>query len=136
MYRIEDLLTGKRHDAHAVRLRFYYCDSHLDLSDTLRDPLAAQQYALFEPSAIVDHRYAKDSKSYELKIRWKGLSVVEDSWESFMEIFSANSDMVTTYIHSLDSRTKGFSALKDLILSDSDDVGDDELSRRYSLMAY
>ena len=94
-FRVRHLVTGVESDVHSSRLKFYADDS-FDVTEEIREHVAAQGIIL-GVTEIKEHRWSKDRKCMELKVQWKGLEPIEDSWEPLASLFKDIPDMVRNY---------------------------------------
>ncbi|KAE9004876.1 hypothetical protein PR001_g17597 [Phytophthora rubi] len=78
-FAVRHWLTGKESDVHPSRLK-YYADSSLQVTEELREHIAAQGLIL-PVSELKEARWNKEKKDYEVLVSWKGLEPIEDSWE-------------------------------------------------------
>ncbi|ETM99976.1 hypothetical protein PPTG_18364 [Phytophthora nicotianae INRA-310] len=78
-FTVEHLVNGTTMDVHPSRLKFYAYDS-LNVNEELIDHIASQG-TLLAVEAFVKHRLNPDMQSYEVKVKWFGLELIEDSWE-------------------------------------------------------
>jgi transposase InsO family protein len=85
VYLIEHLITRKRHQVLANRLKFYH-DSSLEVTTELTQHLSCQGIDL-DVEAVRAIRFNTSSKIFELEISWLGFEEVENSWESFIPTF-------------------------------------------------
>ncbi|ETM02791.1 hypothetical protein L917_00835 [Phytophthora nicotianae] len=76
---IQNLITGQRKEAHASRLKFY-ADSSLDVTEDLMLHVA-QNSEGYVVDSLLKARYNQQEKRHEIKVSWRGLDVIEDSWE-------------------------------------------------------
>lgn len=105
---IQDLVTGAKMEVHPSRMKFY-ADGDLNVTKELLEHVAAQETRM-AVRAIVDHRFNKNKKQYELKVSWRGLESIEDSWEDFSSIVMDVPIIVRTYVASTnDSQLKASS---------------------------
>ncbi|ETP52145.1 hypothetical protein F442_02795 [Phytophthora nicotianae P10297] len=79
IFEIQNLITGQRNEAHASRLKFY-ADSLLDVTEDLMLH-AAHNSEGHVVDSLLKARYNQQEKHHEIKVRWRGLDVIEDSWE-------------------------------------------------------
>ena len=83
-FRVRHLLTGQEADVHPSRLKFF-ANSSFNVTEELREHIASQGIVL-AVEELLDHRWHSEKKDYELKVRWKGLEEIEDSWESLSSL--------------------------------------------------
>lgn len=76
---IEHLTSGKKHEVHGSRLK-YYADSVLNVTQEMIELVTAQGIVL-DVKAIGDHRYNDVYHRWELLVSWPRLQEIEDSWE-------------------------------------------------------
>jgi hypothetical protein len=93
---VKDLVTGKSSDVHASRLKFF-ADSDLEVTEELLEHVAAQGIIL-DVKQIKQHRWSSLHSDYELFISWRGLEVIEDSWEPFASIARDVRVLVDSYV--------------------------------------
>ncbi|KAE9350482.1 hypothetical protein PF008_g6425 [Phytophthora fragariae] len=79
IFEIRNLVTGQRKEAHASRLKFY-ADASLNVTEDLLLHVAHNGEGHVVHS-LLEARYNRQEKRHEIKVRWRGLDVVEDSWE-------------------------------------------------------
>ncbi|KAH9146687.1 hypothetical protein AeRB84_009457 [Aphanomyces euteiches] len=79
LYDVRNLITGDVREAHATKLKFY-ADCDLHIASDFMDHVAHNSEG-YEVEDIVDARYNSRAKSFEVKIKWRGLQDVENSWE-------------------------------------------------------
>ena len=82
-----------------------YFDSSLNVTEEL---LTHIKYAKtsYQYEAIVDHRYNKDSRDYEFRVKWLGFSKKENTWEPLTNAFEDHPEQVEKYVKSLPSATQ------------------------------
>ncbi|OWZ17008.1 hypothetical protein PHMEG_0009113 [Phytophthora megakarya] len=78
-FRVQHLITGDEIDVHASRLKMY-SDSSLNVTDELLEHVAAQGIIL-AVDELSEHRWNSDIMDYEIRVSWKGLQQIEDSFE-------------------------------------------------------
>ncbi|KAK1945593.1 Pro-Pol polyprotein [Phytophthora citrophthora] len=79
IFEIRNLVTGQQKEVHASRLKFY-SDSSLDVSEDLMLHIAHNSEG-HVVDALLEARYNSMEKRHELKVHWRGLDSIEDSWE-------------------------------------------------------
>ncbi|KAF0726139.1 hypothetical protein Ae201684P_020252 [Aphanomyces euteiches] len=79
LYDVRNLITGDVREAHATKLKFY-ADCDLHIASDFMDHVAHNSEG-YEVEDIVDARYNSRAKSFEAKIKWRGLQDVQNSWE-------------------------------------------------------
>ena len=77
-------MTGQETDVHPSRLKFF-ANSSFNVTEELREHIASQGIVL-AVEELLAHRWHSEKKDYELKVRWKGLEEIEDSWESLTSL--------------------------------------------------
>ena len=63
----------------------FYADADLSVSKELHEHVAAQD-TLLAVEAIVGHQFNEAKGTYEVKVSWKGLESIEDSWEDLSSV--------------------------------------------------
>ncbi|KAE9009233.1 hypothetical protein PR001_g16486 [Phytophthora rubi] len=113
---IRNLITGKQHEVHVTRLKFYH-DSSLNITQEVRE-FVTEQGILLDVEAFKQHRFEPTSKMWQLRVSWVGLQDVEDSWESLPDLVKdvparvADSALELKTIVEL-AKVPGIAALKD-----------------------
>jgi hypothetical protein len=79
IFEIQNLITGEQREAHASRLKFY-ADASLEVTAELLKHVAHNSEG-HVVDQLLEARYNAKDKQHELKVHWRGLDVVEDSWE-------------------------------------------------------
>ncbi|ETN16098.1 hypothetical protein PPTG_21866 [Phytophthora nicotianae INRA-310] len=79
IFETQNLVTGQRKEAHASRLKFYADDS-LDVNEELLLHVThnSEEHVV---DTLLKARYNPNAKRHEIKVHWRGLDAVEDSWE-------------------------------------------------------
>ncbi|OWZ15878.1 hypothetical protein PHMEG_00010406 [Phytophthora megakarya] len=95
-FRVRHLVTGDESDVHPSRLKFY-SDNSLDVSEELLEHIAAQGIVL-AVNELVDHRWNTSIKDYEIRVNWRGLEPIEDSWEPLASLGNEIPILVDTYV--------------------------------------
>lgn len=95
-FRVKHLVTGDELDVHASRLKFY-ADSSLNVTSELREHVASQGI-LLAVEQLLDHRWNGEIHDYELKVRWKGLEPIEDSYEPLQSLARDINMLVGSYV--------------------------------------
>ncbi|KAG6612015.1 RNA-dependent DNA polymerase [Phytophthora cinnamomi] len=95
-FEIEHLVTGRKYDVHASRLKFY-ADAELDTTAELLE-LVSSQGMLLGVEKLVDHRYNHDLNRWELFVSWAGLQAIENSWEPLITLLHDVPAKVREYI--------------------------------------
>ncbi|GMF52093.1 unnamed protein product [Phytophthora fragariaefolia] len=83
-FEIEHLVTGRKYDVYASRLKFY-ADAELDTTAELLE-LVSSQGMLLGVEKLVDHRYNRDLNRWELFVSWAGLQAIDNSWEPLITL--------------------------------------------------
>ena len=100
VFQIEDLLTGKKLEAHATRLR-YYSDKNLDVDECIMDALCTQAADEIFISQIKAHRFVKSALTFEFHVSWLGQSDIEATWEPLANLVVDVKDLLTDYASNL-----------------------------------
>ncbi|KAG2870789.1 hypothetical protein PC116_g7687 [Phytophthora cactorum] len=79
IFEIQNMVTGHRKEAHSSRLKFY-ADNSLDVNEDLLQHIA-QNSEGHVVDFLLKARYNKTAKRHEIKVHWRGLDQLEDSWE-------------------------------------------------------
>ncbi|GMF13784.1 unnamed protein product [Phytophthora lilii] len=79
IFEVRNLVTGQQKEVHTSRLKFY-SDSSLDVSEDLLLHIAHNSEGHIVDS-LLEARYNRTEKRHELKVHWRGLDSIEDSWE-------------------------------------------------------
>ena len=95
-FRVKHLVTGDETDVHASRLKFY-ADSDLEVSDELLEHVSAQGIVL-AVQQLKAHRWNADITDYEIRVRWRGLQEIEDSWEPLKALAPEISKLLQDYV--------------------------------------
>ncbi|GMF47599.1 unnamed protein product [Phytophthora fragariaefolia] len=80
IFEIENLVAGQRREAHATRLKFY-ADASLNVSEEFLLHVAHNSEG-HVVDRLLKARYSPALKHHEIKVQWRGLSELENSWES------------------------------------------------------
>ncbi|CEP02997.1 hypothetical protein PBRA_009215 [Plasmodiophora brassicae] len=78
IFEVEDLANGDHHIVHGSRLQFY-CDQKLNITEELKEQIAYDN-SPWEIQEIMDARKNRE-QTIELRIRWRGFSDEESTWE-------------------------------------------------------
>ncbi|KAF4144468.1 Chromo (CHRromatin Organization MOdifier) domain [Phytophthora infestans] len=78
-------VVGQRKEAHASRLKFY-ADISLSVNEDLLQHIAHSSEGHIVES-LLKARYNKNEKCHEIKVHWRGLDILEDSWEPAAVLF-------------------------------------------------
>ncbi|POM65947.1 LOW QUALITY PROTEIN: Hypothetical protein PHPALM_18268 [Phytophthora palmivora] len=95
-FMIQQLVTGDELDVHASRLKMY-ADSSLDVTDELLEHVSSQGIVL-AVNKLNEHRWNDDIKDYEIRVSWKGLQQIEDSYEPFQSLAKEIRVLVGNYV--------------------------------------
>ena len=77
---VQDLVSGKETDVHNSRLKFY-ADSHLGVTEELKNTIDHNSPHYETITKMMDLRYNKQNKQYEVLCKWRGFSHEEPGWE-------------------------------------------------------
>ncbi|ETK81236.1 hypothetical protein F441_23036 [Phytophthora nicotianae CJ01A1] len=99
-YQIEHLVTGRKYEVHASRLKFY-ADADLETSAEQTE-LVTSQGMLLGVDQIVNHRYNELSARWELFVSWLGLQSIENSWEPLSTMSQDVPVKVRDYVNSVE----------------------------------
>ncbi|GMG17270.1 unnamed protein product [Phytophthora fragariaefolia] len=99
-FEIEHLLSGRKYEVHASRLKFY-ADSDLNTTTELLE-LVSSQGMLLGVDKFVDYRFNQEFGRWELLVAWQGLQSIEDSWEPLTDLLQDVPTKVRDYINSID----------------------------------
>uniref|UniRef100_H3H8F2 Chromo domain-containing protein n=1 Tax=Phytophthora ramorum TaxID=164328 RepID=H3H8F2_PHYRM len=95
-FRVQHLVTGDELDVHASRLKMY-ADEDFEVTDELLEHVSAQGIVQ-AVDKLVSHRWNNDIKNYEIKVRWKGLESIEDSYEPLTDLEKEIRILVDNYV--------------------------------------
>ena len=84
VFQIKHLANDKVIRAHAERLEFY-SDKSLNVSEELREQLRFQLES-YDVERLMDVRYNRRLRGYEVLTRWHGFQEADDSWEPLEEM--------------------------------------------------
>ncbi|KAG2789690.1 hypothetical protein PC129_g11034 [Phytophthora cactorum] len=79
IFEIQNMITGQRKEAHASRLKLY-TDASLNINEDLLLHVAHNSEGHVVDS-LLKARYNMNEKHHEIKVHWRGLDEIEDSWE-------------------------------------------------------
>ena len=96
VFEVEDLITQKKENVHASRLKFF-SSYDLDVTEDLRNQIAHNEES-FEIEKILDIRYEKLYNRYELLIKWKDFAEDENTWEFLEELWETTKEVVKNYL--------------------------------------
>ncbi|KAF4132616.1 Chromo (CHRromatin Organization MOdifier) domain [Phytophthora infestans] len=96
VFEIQNLVTGQRKEAHASRLKFY-ADSSLNVNEDLLQHIAHNSEGHIVES-LLKARYNKNEKCHEIKVHWRGLDILEDSWEPAAVLFEDVPSAVKAFV--------------------------------------
>ncbi|EGZ17875.1 hypothetical protein PHYSODRAFT_498900 [Phytophthora sojae] len=85
IFEIENPITGQKKEVHASRLKFY-ADASLNVTEDLLLHIAHNSEG-HVVDALLEARYNRQEKRHELKVHWRALDTIEDSWESADTLF-------------------------------------------------
>jgi hypothetical protein len=103
VYEVEDLVTLKRENVHAERLKFY-SEHDLEITEELRNQIAHNEEN-FEIDAILDIKYNDEYNRYMILIKWKNFDDDENTWEFIEEIWETTKGVVKKYLDKKDNKT-------------------------------
>ncbi|KAE9070151.1 hypothetical protein PF010_g26396 [Phytophthora fragariae] len=95
-FRVEHLVTGEQLDVHASRLKMY-ADESLNITDELLEHVAAQGIIL-AVNELKDHRWNAAINDYEIRVSWKGMQAIEDSYEPVQSLVKEIRVLVDNYV--------------------------------------
>ncbi|KAE8963590.1 hypothetical protein PR003_g29766 [Phytophthora rubi] len=95
-FRVEHLVTGEQLDVHASRLKMY-ADESLNITDELLEHVAAQGIIL-AVNELKDHRWNAAINDYEIRVSWKGMQAIEDSYEPVQSLVKEIRVFVDNYV--------------------------------------
>ncbi|GMF66216.1 unnamed protein product [Phytophthora lilii] len=75
------ILSGRVVERFWRRRIKFYTDSSLEMSEEIREHVAAQGQIL-AVEKLLDYQCNAQKKDYDVPVSWKGLESIEDSWES------------------------------------------------------
>jgi len=99
-YRIRDL-RGKTEEVHVQRLR-YYDGSQLEISPSIREQFLFDD-ASYEVDEIVGVRWSRRDQRFELRVRWAGFQVADDTWEPAKSLYDQIPFIVQDYLTTEDA---------------------------------
>ncbi len=79
IFEVEDLITGRKEDAHGRRLKFFR-NSTFEVTEEVRNHLAYQENELLVIESFDNLR--RRNGNIELLVRWKGFGHEEVDWVS------------------------------------------------------
>ncbi|KAE9120876.1 hypothetical protein PF001_g18860 [Phytophthora fragariae] len=74
-----------------------YADESLDITDELLEHVAAQGIIL-AVNELKDHRWNAATNDYEIRVSWKGLQAIEDSYEPVQSLVKEIRVLVDNYV--------------------------------------
>ncbi|KAE8907059.1 hypothetical protein PF003_g9256 [Phytophthora fragariae] len=98
-------------------VRWHYADRMLAVTEELKRHVALQGINL-GVRAVLDAKYHRRAKEWQLLVSWQGLEDSENSWEAFDGIYAAVPDKVAQYAD--DCADNGF---KKFLKSLQDNIG-------------
>ncbi|KAE9026601.1 hypothetical protein PR002_g10883 [Phytophthora rubi] len=98
-FEIEHLVTGRKYEVHASRLKFY-ADSDLNTTTELLELVFSQGMRL-GVDKFADYRFNQDFDRWELLVSWQGLQSIEDSWELLTYLLQDIPKKLRDYINSI-----------------------------------
>jgi hypothetical protein len=94
--RVQHLVTSEEVEVHPSRLKFY-ADKYFNVTNELLEDITSQG-TIFDVEKLQEHRWHKEMQDYEVKIKWKGLDSIEDSWEPLQKLFKEIPTLLSQYI--------------------------------------
>ena len=113
VYECEDLINGKVSLVHANRLKFY-ADSQLNVTQELLDTIDHNDRHYNTVSRLLDLRYNRAKKCYEVQVSWRGFSHEEPTWEPIYNMEEDIPDMLRKFLESYPDKGKVQRALSSL----------------------
>ncbi|GMF31526.1 unnamed protein product [Phytophthora fragariaefolia] len=95
-FRVQHLVAGDELGVHASRLKMY-ADSSLNVTDELLEHVSAQGI-LLAVDELLEHRWNNDIHDYEIRVSWKGLQQIEDSYEPLRSVAKEIRVLVDNYV--------------------------------------
>lgn len=95
VFEIEDLLTGKRQDAHGRRLKFFR-NKDFEVSEDVRNHIAYQENELLVIEDLEDIR--KTADEVQLLVKWRGFESEENDWVSLPSLREDVPELVQEYL--------------------------------------
>ncbi|KAJ0406597.1 hypothetical protein ATCC90586_003108 [Pythium insidiosum] len=74
----------------------FYADSSFEVTEEVREHIAGQG-TVMTVDKLLEHRWHKGKKDFELLVAWKGLEPIENSWETLASLYKDIPVMVKTY---------------------------------------
>jgi hypothetical protein len=71
---------------------------------------------IYTAESIIGHKFCPDTDQYVLKIKWRGFSEAESTWESFVRMHDEMKVYVERYVNSLpagDEKTRMLQIIED-----------------------
>ena len=96
IFEIRNLITGDTREVHASRLKFY-CDSSLNITEELLKHIAHNSEG-HVVEKLLDVRYHKQERRYEILVKWRGLDERENSWEPVVNLFQDVPAVIKTFL--------------------------------------
>ncbi|KAG2913562.1 hypothetical protein PC119_g25068 [Phytophthora cactorum] len=96
------LLTGDKLNMHASRLTIY-ADDNLEMADELLEHISAQGIVLVVDK-LKDHQWNGNINAYEIKVRWKGLQPIEDSYKPMTDLAKEIRVLMDNYVKPTDDQ--------------------------------
>lgn len=102
VYRVQHLVTLEKSLAHVMRIKFF-CSSELEVPVGLVDEIQSHEnYDLeFDPECILDLKYDFDLQASYVKIKWRGFSEMETTWEFLDDFFETHPELCDDYFKSM-----------------------------------
>jgi len=97
IYEVQDLLTEQHSLVHANRLKLY-SDSHLNVTEELKDSIDHNNPRLNTVTKLLDLRFNQQSEQYEVQAQWRGFSYEEPTWEPFKIMQEDIPKMLNTFL--------------------------------------
>ncbi|KAG3117840.1 hypothetical protein PI124_g4277 [Phytophthora idaei] len=97
-FRVQHLVTGEELDVHASRLKLDVDDS-LDVTDELLEHISSQGIMLAVDN-VKFHKWNTQTSIFENLVGWKGLQLVEDSYEPMTDLAKDIPTLVDRYVTS------------------------------------
>ncbi|KAJ0408589.1 hypothetical protein P43SY_008936 [Pythium insidiosum] len=76
--------------------KHFYADSSFEVTEEVREHIAGQG-TVMTVDKLLEHRWHKGKKNFELLVAWKGLEPIENSWETLASLNKDIPVMVKTY---------------------------------------
>ena len=99
IYKCQELINERVSLFHSNRLK-YYADTYLNVKQELSDTIDHNEIHYSMVSKLLELRYNRSKKQYEIQVKWKGFDHEEPTWKSIHALHEDIPEMLKNFLES------------------------------------